>query len=148
MKKMTDSNMRQIVKDFVKGPLGCQCPDEVFEDIEFQMGDMDLRIFIEKRLIVRLLPFGKKAMFVTPEQLLKTFKEGQHERDLKGFNRFRLVLISRTGEDSKKRLERLSHEVQGSLKKANPKEDRMHLHVVDINEVPEVLKVMAGIRVI
>ena len=59
---MSEPSMRQIVKDFVKGSLGCQCPDEVFKDIQFLMGDSDLRILIEKRLIVRLMPLGKKAL--------------------------------------------------------------------------------------
>jgi len=143
---MTQPGLRQIVRDFVKGPLGCQCPDELFQKTEVLMGDNDLRIFIEQRLIVRLLPFGKKTMSISFEQLLKIFKNGLQERDLKGFNRFRLVLLYNTEEGTKERLEHLSTKVQEAFKKTS-NDDRMHIHVIDEKDVPEILKVMAGMKV-
>jgi hypothetical protein len=144
---MTNSSTCQIVKEFVKGPLGCQCPDEVFKDIEMLMEDDGLRILIGKRLIVRLFPLGKKSATITVEKLLQIFESGQRERELKGYNRFRLVLVVNDNDDAKPRIDDLSQKVMIVFKKARNYDDRMHLHVIDEGTVPEVLRVMAGMKV-
>ncbi len=144
---MTGPSTRQIVKEFVKGSLGCQCPDEVFQDIELLMENEGLRILIGKKLIVRLIPLRKKARSITPEKLLQIFGDCQKERDLRGFNRFRLVLVVNDGDDAKQRIEGLSQKVQESFKRTKGDDDRMHLHIVDEGSVPEVLRVMAGMKV-
>ena len=144
---MTHPSTRQIVKEFVKGSLGCQCPDEVFMDMELLMENEGLKILIGKKLMVQLFPLGKKASTITSEKLLHIFGGGQRERDLKGFNRFRLVLVVNDGEEAKPRIEDLSQKVQNAFKKTKGNDDRMHLHIVDEGSVPEVLRVMAGMMV-
>jgi hypothetical protein len=144
---MTQPNMRQIVKEFVKGSLGCQCPDEVFEDIELLMDKEGLRIHIGKKLIVRLFPLGKRAETITSEKLLQIFSSGQKERDQKTYNRFRLVLVINDADEAKPRIEGLVQKVQNAFNKAPGHDDRMHLHLVDEGTVPEVLRVMAGMKV-
>ena len=145
---MSSTATRQIVKDFVTGVLGCQCPDEVFQEIEILMEDSGLRILIGNRLLVRLFPLGKKANSITTERLLEIFKNGQRERDLKGFNRFRLVLIVNDGDEAKQRIDNLSQKVQDAFKRTQGEDDCMHLHVVREGTVPEVLRVMAGMKVL
>jgi hypothetical protein len=144
---MTNASTCQIVKEFVKGSLGCQCPDEVFKDIEMQMEDEGLRILIGKKLIVRLFPLGKRSASISVEKLLQIFGAGQRERDLKDFNRFRLVLVVNDGDEAKPRIEGLSQKVTDLFRKSKTSDDRMHIHVIDEKSVPEVLRVMAGMKV-
>ena len=144
---MTHPSTRQIVKEFVKGSLGCQCPDEVFMDMELLMEKEGLKILVGKKLIVQLLPLGKKASDITTEKLLHIFSGGQKERDLKGYNRFRLVLVVKDDDEAKPRIEDLAQKVEKAFKKTKDSDERMHLHIIDEGSVPEVLRVMAGIMV-
>jgi hypothetical protein len=144
---MTQPSKHQIVKEFVKESLGCQCPDEVFQDIDMQMEKEGLRILIGKRLIIRLYPLGKRAKSITFEKLLQMFQNGQKERDQIGFNRFRLVLVINDRDEAKQRIDDLSQKVLATFKKTKGEDDRMHLHVIEEGAVPEVLRVMAGMMV-
>jgi len=88
---LTDRN----VKEFVRQVLGCDCAEDVFRHIENERGVKVAGMTLKNKINVgnRLLVY-----VVEPGNLLKEMpaliKTGREERDARGFNRFRLVLVS------------------------------------------------------
>ncbi len=88
--------MSDKVKEFVRGTLGCECPEEVFEKIEVdpevRVGDytIDRRINVGDRLLIYMVDGDD----LQEEDLKKLMVSGKEERDTKGFNRFRMVVLS------------------------------------------------------
>jgi len=83
---------REGVVAFVRGTLGCACPDDVFEQIETSCSPGRLRLDVGGRLLVYVIA-GTDAGDVR-ERLPAWVQDGVAERDRYGMNRFRLVLGS------------------------------------------------------
>lgn len=83
------------VKEFVRKTLGCDCAEDVFKHIEndrnVKVAGIALRnkINVGNRLLVYVAEAGDLA-----KELPLLIKTGREERDARGFNRFRLVLVS------------------------------------------------------
>lgn len=89
----------QCIKDFAVEMLGCGCPDEVFQTIETGKADIGplpesaiSSILIGNRLLIYLVSVDRQTELsaLLPELI----KAGTGERDRKGYNRFRLVLVT------------------------------------------------------
>lgn len=83
------------IKRFVRETLGCSCPEEVFEKIEYQTGGDDIsgsKINVGDRLLIYLIVVDREAGI---QRLINSaLEQGIMERDSKGLNRFRLVLVA------------------------------------------------------
>jgi len=115
------------IKAFTRDVLGCDCPEQVFSRIICEDN-----VRIDSGLIVshKINIGGRLLIYIwVPDQtdelssdLVKLVNSGERERNDKGFNRFRLVLVSHNPDlikdDAKKLFEHLG------------KDQKIHLHIV------------------
>jgi hypothetical protein len=118
---------RMEVERFVRGTLGCTCPDEVFEQIAVNPGSPLPGLPIDGSLEVggRLLIYVSivKDIHVLTEKFDQIIREGMHARDSRGFNRFRFVVVTAQAETSKAVLAPLFSSLPFV-------DDKVHLHVL------------------
>jgi hypothetical protein len=120
---------------FIRGTLGCGCPDEVLQWIECSRSEAvpehDLlltRIDVGGRLLVYVIE-GEEAPENAVGALPALVAAGVAERDRSGFNRLRLVVAS----DDPEAIAPLARLVFGD---SAPQDDHVHLHVVSIHDLP------------
>lgn len=124
------------IKHFVRGELGCACPDEVFETMDVQFPPSrfeglpgDCLIVIGKRLLVLLISAGHwQDVSGNLEHLVS---RGRELRDAEGFNRIRFVVATADHEVA----EAVLMEQFAALPSLD---DRIHLHII----APEGLPVL------
>ena len=111
------------IEQFVREGLGCGCPDEVFQAIEYQQHSAAFdRIDIGGRLLVYVVWLNDQS--ISAQEIDDHLEKGVNERDKLGFNRFRLVLASMNAETVEPLAIRAFE--QNVLH-----DERTHLHVVD-----------------
>jgi|SRR5581483_7165891 len=122
-----------VVTRFVRQVIGCDCPDEVFRQIEVQRGssavracsaDCELRIGGRLLLVITSEPVAGLA-----PHLAEVVAEGKRARDERKFNRFRLVV--QTGQPAEE-----SEKLFLAFESVSDKDERTHLHVLGNTEVP------------
>jgi len=125
---------RDAIKLFVQQTLGCGCPEEVFEFTECKFNvklndEIVLRneIKIGNRLLIYVLEVNNTAPVRNILPLLVT--TGKAQRDDLKFNRFRLVLITEKVDEIK--------ESVGSFFNTINKDEKIHLHVVNKEDIPD-----------
>ena len=121
---------------FIRGELGCQCPDAVFRDIvtercpplfgEWAGGWL---VSVGNRLLILVLR-GDDCL-VMQRELQALFDAGRQMRDARGFNRFRLVVAAPLPDAMASCLLPCFENLEG-------KDERVHLHVVAAARVPEL----------
>jgi len=134
MKDKRSINIPTVTR-FVREVLGCNCPDEVFREVEIQRGSpavkslaADYEIRIGGRLLVVLT--SEPAERLVGPRLEQAFEEGKRARDGSGFNRFRLVVAVRDAAQEKEKLLRAFQDIPS-------RDEKTHLHVVDKQTVPD-----------
>ena len=122
------------IKVFVRQTLGCDCPEKVFEHIDCQHdiklnNDISLsyKINIGNRLLIYIIE-ANDSNFVK-SNLSTLVYVGKNERDKRGFNRFRLVIVS----DKTNEIKQVAHTMFEVLE---DKDEKVHLHIVNKNEFP------------
>lgn len=129
---MEPSQTDEITR-FVRGTLGCRCPDGVFQSIvigEERTPDNRVpftRLLVGDRLLIYVLPASSAAM--APNTLAVLAGQGRAERDAKGYNRFRLVVASDDPAAQAVAARAIFEHVVGHDEKA-------HLHLVIRGEIP------------
>ena len=112
------------IKRFVQETLGCSCPEEVFNKIEYQKnsgGIWERKINVGDRLLVYILAMNGKSDI---RHVINTaLKQGIEERDNTGLNRFRLVLVSSCPEE-------LCGSAEQAFKNSKYTDEKAHLHIV------------------
>jgi len=126
---------RSAIERFVRGTLGCQCPDEVFRQIELSplagpdVRGTNCRIVIGGRLLIHLVEAPERPD--EPDWLERLAAAGRDERDRLAFNRFRLVVASTAAAAHRTSLEqRFAGALAG--------DDRANLHVLAADLLPIV----------
>jgi hypothetical protein len=118
----------ESVKDFVRNTLGCDCSEDVFGHIEnerdVEAGGAALRnkINVGNRLLVYVVEANTGIL----KEMSALISAGKKERDSRGFNRFRLVLVS----DDKK----LRKPAFEAFKAIGATDEKIHLHVIGKKE--------------
>ena len=122
------------IKHFIQNTLGCSCPEEVFRSIDVRRNVrlnsfivLDSALIIGNRLLVYLAEAGSAGCI--EEHLPVLVAAGTKERDEKGLNRFRLVLISDRPADVQQAAGKLFEELRGN-------DGKVHLHVIDKRSIP------------
>lgn len=124
---------KEKIKAFVLYTLGCGCPEEVFQHIEYQSGinhngiTLLYKINVGNRLLVYVFPVATSDSL--NELLPKIVDIGKRERDCSGFNRFRLVVAADDGEAIRAIAEDLFEGIQ--------KDEKIHLHVLSKSNIPK-----------
>lgn len=121
---------RTEIERFVRDTLGCGCPDEVFEQIEYgpppaalaALG-VERRLLVGGRLLAYIVPCGPRLPAIR-----KLVEAGRSERDREGYNRFRLVLAATDPEQ-------VRAAVEGEFAAAASPDDRVHLHAIEASNV-------------
>ena len=113
------------IEHFVRGTLGCQCPEEVFQSISIdRVGTADdatscTRLLVGNRLLIYVLD---AASFGLAESALADLvARGRRERDARGYNRFRLVIACDEPASA-------STGFQNAFNEAAGDDERAHLH--------------------
>ena len=133
---MSNITATSSIKHFIKDQLGCGCPDQVFLSIRIthQPGCFDglpveSLLEVGGRLLVAIVEQGNWREL--GNHLKEIIHEGKSFRDDNGFNRFRLVIPT---EDEETR--RIIQRVYDSLAS---KDEKIHIHFVTLNEIPDEL---------
>lgn len=127
---------RASLERFVRGTLGCKCPDEVFDSIVIEHEAAPVlvqytRLVVGDRLLIYLLQGPGKG--VAPADVAGLAGRGLAERTERGFNRFRLV-VEWDG------AARAREEFVASFASAAGRDDRAHLHVIPAGHLPGMLR--------
>lgn len=121
MKKGSDRRIAHFVRD----TLGCNCPETVFDRVVLRVGGpgrMIASIEVGGRLLIYLVDADRGLDIA--QQLGAAVQRGVVERDSRGFNRFRLVLLASAAEAWIDRAGRVFRQL--------PQRDaRTHLHVLE-----------------
>jgi hypothetical protein len=126
-------NIDETIKKFVRN-LGCNCPEEVFDDIETERvaGERFCHAFI------KIVIGGKLLVYVADGEnvnsIIDMVSHGVALRNEKGFNRFRIVLAARN-------TERVNDAVFDTFLSVKTCDDKTHLHVVPMEEAFEILSI-------
>lgn len=122
------------IKHFVQNILGCGCPEEVFRSIDVRRNVrinsfivLDSAIIIGNRLLIYIAEAGSAGC--VEEHLPLLFTEGKKQRDEKGLNRFRLVLVADRPDEVRQAAERQFEELRGT-------DEKIHLHVIKKSDIP------------
>ncbi len=117
------------IKHFVREILGCSCPEEVFNKIDCQKESGGLtgrKVTVGDRLLIYIITMDGKSDIqgvISP-----ALERGVEERDNKGFNRFRLVLVASHPDALRSSAER-------AFESSGYTDEKTHLHVVNENDV-------------
>ena len=121
------------IKTFVQQTLGCSCPEEVFLSIDCKQNIrlsnnivMDCAITIGNRLLVYVI--GPMSLDVIQQQLSVLVMAGKQERDTRGLNRMRIVVVA-DGTFDQKSLQAQFEELRGQ-------DEKIHLHVISKEQNP------------
>ncbi len=122
------------IQAFTREVLGCNCPEEVFNKIVCEDDvriDSELaishKINIGDRLLIYISILNQTSKLSS--ELPKLVDAGEQERNDKGFNRFRLVLVSDNPDVIK-------DDVHSSFEKLE-KDEKIHLHIISRNDFPQ-----------
>lgn len=113
------------IEHFVRATLGCQCPDEVFQSISIdQVRTADCavpytRLLVGNRLLIYIL--GAAWGSVAGSALADLVTCGCRERNERGYNRFRLVIVRDEPEAE-------DTAVRHAFDRAAGNDERAHLH--------------------
>ena len=117
------------IEHFIRETLGCSCPEEVFKKIDYQKACEDIsgsKVNVGDRLLVYIISLDGKSDI--QDVIQSALKRGIEERDNKGLNRFRLVLV--TSQPDK--LHSLAEQTFNDSGYAN---EKTHLHLVNESDV-------------
>jgi len=123
----------EAIKLFAKDVLGCDCPEEVFnkivceDDVRIDSGlTISHRINIGDRLLIYVSILEQTSEL--DSELPKLVDAGEKERNDKGFNRFRLVLVTENPDIIKDDAQKLFQQLG--------KDEKIHLHIINRNDFP------------
>ena len=117
------------IKRFVQGTLGCSCPEEVFNQIDYQKehdGILGRKINVGDRLLIYIITMDGQSN--VQGVINSALEQGVVERDKKGLNRFRLVLVA-------SRPDELRSSAEQAFNSSGYTDEKTHLHIVNESDV-------------
>ncbi|MGB5473121.1 MAG: hypothetical protein WBQ78_06565 [Gammaproteobacteria bacterium] len=117
------------IKRFVQETLGCSCPEEVFNKIDYQKecdGILGRKVTVGDRLLIYIITMDGKSNI--QGVINSALERGVEERDKKGLNRFRLVLVT-------SRPDELRSSAEQAFNDSAYTNEKTHLHVVNESDV-------------
>jgi len=131
---------RGDIERFVRGTLGCGCPDEVFRTVSVSRlpavpGRAPvLQLLIGSRLLIHVAAAPAEPSATGWLEQLAT--NGRAARDRHGYNRFRLVVAGAVAGTP-------AAELEARFARALARDERAHLHVLDAAQLPAELAMTA-----
>ena len=117
------------IKRFVQETLGCSCPEDVFNKVDYQKENAGIsgsRVNVGGRLLIYIITVDEISSIQAV--INAALGQGIEERDKKGFNRFRLVLVASRPDD----LRSLAGQ---AFDRSGYVDEKTHLHVVSDSDV-------------
>ena len=117
------------IKRFVQETLGCSCPEEVLDKIDYQKESDDIsggKINVGERLLIYIITMDGKSNI--QGVISSALERGVEERDKKCLNRFRMVLVS-------SRPDELRSSAEHAFDSSGYTDEKTHLHVVNESDV-------------
>ena len=117
------------IKRFVQETLGCSCPEEVFNNIDYQKesdGKLGRKITVGDRLLIYIITMDRKSNI--QEVINSALEQGIEERERKGFNRFRLVIVASHPDE-------LRSTADHAFDSSGYTDEKTHLHIVNESDV-------------
>ena len=117
------------IKRFVQETLGCSCPEAVFNKIDFRKECDDIsgsKVIVGDRLLIYIITMDGKSGI--QEVINQAVEQGVEERDRKGLNRFRLVLVTSCPDE-------LRSPAEKAFIDSGHADEKTHLHVVSKSDV-------------
>ena len=117
------------IKRFVQETLGCSCPEEVFNKIDYQKesdGFPGRTINVGDRLLIYIIIMDKRSNI--QRVINSALEKGVEERDKKGLNRFRLVLVVSHPDE-------LRSLAEHAFDNSGYADEKAHLHIVNESDV-------------
>jgi len=119
------------LEHFVRGTLGCKCPDDVFQSIAIDRADSHTRLVVGNRLLIYVLEISSGK---TPgKALARLAEQGLTDRSAARLNRFRMVIASPQPALA-------LADAKASFAEAVGDDDRAHLHVIAADQLPAELR--------
>jgi hypothetical protein len=115
------------IKHLVQEVLGCSCPEEVFNKIDYQRKRApfpERKVTVGGRLLIYFIDMDRESNI--QEDVESALWRGVEERDKEGLNRFRLVLVA-------SRPEKIYSQAEHVFNDAEYTDEKTHLHVVSKN---------------
>ena len=117
------------IKRFVQEILGCSCPEEVFNNIDYQIqgdGISARKVTVGDRLLIYIVNVNGTSSI--QGVIHSALEQGVEERDRKGFNRFRLVLVASCPDE-------LRSSAEQAFDSSGYTDEKAHLHIVNESDV-------------
>jgi len=117
------------IKRFVQETLGCSCPEEVFNTIDYQKESDDIsgrKINVGDRLLIYIITMDRKSNI--QGVINSALEQGVEEREKKRLNRFRLVLVA-------SRPDELRSSAEHAYDSSGFTDEKTHLHIVNESDV-------------
>jgi len=114
------------IVNFAMHVLGCGCDNSVFDKIEKEdRSILDCGVKLKKKIVIgrRLLIYIVEADEIRPEDIPAVVKEGINERNIMGYNRLRLAIIT-------SRVSELAPVYLSAFGYLENKDDKTHIHIV------------------
>jgi hypothetical protein len=124
------------IECFVRGTLGCGCPDEVFRTVSLSRlpavpgRPSVLQLLIGSRLLIHVA--AAPAEPSAAGWLEQLAANGRAARDRHGYNRFRLVVVGVVTAAP-------AAELEARFARALARDERAHLHLLDAAQLPAQL---------
>lgn len=131
---MSGNSKKQNIMRFVQNTLGCQCAEEVFNSITLERDRIPndetgfVKMVIGRKLLIYIVRPVSRGLIDHAVQLLTEM--GILERDNRGYNRFRLVLVKHSDDA-------ISHTAIDDFRKHVGHDEKAHIHIVPIEELPD-----------
>ena len=140
MKRSGEQVSSKPVKNFVRGILGCSCPDEVFETVHIEKNPSwfeglpgDYLLAIGGRLLVVMI--NTRPWQAVLQEIAALVLRGREMRDTEGFHRFRLVMVTSDIKAAEATLEEQFNTLP-------VRDARIHLHIITPEPLQELMSVM------
>ena len=124
------------IEHFVRGTLGCGCPDEVFRTVSVtRLSAMPGRpavrqLLVGSRLLIHVASAPQDAQ--SADWIEQLAADGRATRDRHGYNRFRLVVVGASPAIP-------AAEIEARFARAVARDERAHLHLLSAHQLPEAL---------
>ncbi|WP_419661800.1 hypothetical protein [Desulfosarcina variabilis] len=119
----------QQLKRFIRDTLGCGCPEEVFNKIEYEKRQdkpWEIRINIGDRLLVYVISADSENDIAS--KIAIAMESGVTERNEKKFNRFRLVLVTANNQE-------ISNSAEKNFCESKLYDEKTHFHLVTEDDI-------------
>jgi hypothetical protein len=128
------------IERFVRGTLGCGCPDEVFHSISMRQIEPDtlrsayIELLIGSRLLIQIFEVPRDPS--AGDWLERAVADGRAARDRHGYHRYRLVLVAPAAARST-----VDHAgLDARFARSSTGDERAHLHLLTLDQLPASLR--------